>query len=283
MLEYLRWFRFGVGNYAFYLLLISAGCFALERIFPWRKTQAVLRKGFFQDLAFLALNGHVLGVLFWRGKSALWDSLGLAPFFQRVEQLNVLAHAPLLVQVVVLVVAKDFVEFWVHRLLHRVPWLWEFHKVHHSIEELDWMGNFRFHWMETFVYQFITYVPLAIFGFSGSALMTMAVFTTIIGHLNHSNLPISWGPLRYLFNSPKMHVWHHDHLVRGNHGQNFAIVFSAWDWLFRTAYMPQGQPAKLGFDGLESFPVSLPGRLLHPLGLLKPKAIPKVPPAASPG
>ena len=48
---------------------------------------------------------------------------------------------------------KDFLEWCIHNLLHRVPWLWEFHKLHHTIEELDWIGNFRFHWMEVVIYE----------------------------------------------------------------------------------------------------------------------------------
>jgi len=56
------------------------------------------------------------------------------------------AGQPFWVQFPVLVLVMDFSRYLIHNLLHRVPWLWEFHKVHHSIEELDWIGNWRFHW-----------------------------------------------------------------------------------------------------------------------------------------
>ena len=282
LLEIVAWFRFGVGDYAFYLLIISAACFGLERLFAWRKAQRAFRVGFFQDLGFLALNGHILGVLIWRGKDALWTSTGLAPFFWKVEAINVVAKAPVVVQFLVLLVLKDFIEYWVHRGLHRFGPLWEFHKVHHSILELDFLGNFRFHWMETFIYQAVTYLPLALMGFSHHAIMAMAIVTTVIGHLNHSNLPWSYGPLRYVFNNPRFHVWHHDQVVQGDHGKNFAIVFSCWDYLFGTADQRDGQPAALGFSGQEAFPTSLWGRMAWPLTrLLRPRPTPAPPPSPS--
>ncbi|RMF60935.1 MAG: fatty acid hydroxylase family protein, partial [Calditrichaeota bacterium] len=127
----------------------------------------------------------------------------------------------------------------------------------------------RFHWMEIVVYKSISYFPLIVLGVNGDVILWIAIFSTLIGHLNHSNLNISWGPLRYIFNSPGMHVWHHDVILRGQHGKNFAIVFSIWDWLFGTAYMPEGKdaplaPEKLGFDDMDKFPRGLIPRLLYP-------------------
>jgi len=104
---------------------------------------------------------------------------------------------------------KDFLEWSIHNLLHRVPALWEVHKLHHSIVEMDWIGNFRFHWLESVVYQGLTYLPLVIMGVNPSVLLPVAIAATVIGHLNHSNLDLTYGPLRYVFNSPRMHIWHH--------------------------------------------------------------------------
>jgi sterol desaturase/sphingolipid hydroxylase (fatty acid hydroxylase superfamily) len=264
-MRFLQSFSITAGSYAFWLLILSAFCFALERFFPWRKEQRAFRKGFVQDLFWLAFNGHIFGVLLWQLGAWLWPRLGVSGVFDRIEAVRLLQAAPLAVQFLVLLVLKDFVEWWIHRMLHRVPALWEFHKVHHSIEELDWIGNFRFHWMETVIYRSLTYLPLAVLGIDARVALWVAVFATLIGHLNHSNLPISWGPLRYVLNSPKMHVWHHDFIVRGGYGRNFGIVFSVWDWAFGTAEMPEGQPARLGFDRMEAFPRRVLERLVHPL------------------
>lgn len=256
-------------HYAFWLTAVSLLCLGLERCFPWRRAQPALRPQLAQDLFFLVWNGHFLALLLALATTPLaarvngaFEAAGLP----RPDSLNVLAESSFSTQFVVFLVLKDLLEWGVHNLLHRVPALWELHKLHHSIETLDWIGNFRFHWGEVVVYRTLTYLPLVLLGVEGRVVLAVAVVGTLIGHLNHSNLPISWGPLRYVLNSPKMHVWHHDAILRGGHGQNFGVVFSLWDFLFGTAHWPEGQPAQLGFEGIERFPRGLVGRMLYPLG-----------------
>ena len=257
-------------GYFFWLLVISFLCFLLERVRPWRREQRALRVGFAQDLFWMVFNGHLAGVALavvsgWAlTRVAALLTLG---HIQPPESLRLIAETPRWLQFMVFLVLKDFLDWCVHNLLHRVPWLWEIHKVHHSIEELDFLGNLRFHWLESVVYKFLTYLPLVVLGVDGHVILWVAVVDTLIGHLNHSNLNLGWGPLRYVLNSPRMHVWHHDRIVRGGHGQNFGVVFSLWDFLFGTALLPEGgaQPERLGFEGIEVFPRGVLGRLVYPL------------------
>ncbi|MDH3197207.1 MAG: sterol desaturase family protein [Candidatus Krumholzibacteria bacterium] len=261
-------------GYFFWLLVASALCLILERIWPWRKRQRMLRRQFAQDLFWLFFNGHYVGVLV--ASAAAFLFAWALPVIDRAKALNLIADQPLLVQVTVFFLLKDLLEWTVHILLHRVSWLWEFHKLHHSIRELDWIGNFRFHWMEVVVYKSLTYFPLIVLGIDGRVVLVIAVVGTLIGHLNHSNLNISWGPLRYVINSPRMHVWHHDHDWPDDrrYGVNFAICLSVWDWIFGTAYWPsreqspEQQPQQLGFPGDQRFPRSLLGRIIYPLSRL---------------
>lgn len=258
-------------QYLFWLLVVSALCLVLERVHPWRREQKVLRGQFAQDLFWLVFNGHYFGILLAYVAAFLFA--WAAPAIHHAKSLNLVAAQPLWLQFLVFLLLKDFLEWGIHNLLHRVPWLWEFHKVHHSIEELDWIGNFRFHWMEIVVYQAFTYFPLVILGVDGRVILAIAVVVTLIGHLNHSNLNISWGPLRYVLNSPRMHVWHHDYTWPADrpHGVNFGIALSLWDWLFGTAYWPdratapEQQPQQLGFQGIEKFPRGLVARFFYPL------------------
>ena len=259
-----------VRGYFFWLLAVSALCWGLERLFAWRWGQKAWRAQFGQDLFWLVFNGHYLGV----GLAVVADVV-----LQRLvvwaggwpwpapESLALLKTTPLWLQFVVFLVFKDLLEWGVHNLLHRVPWLWTFHKLHHSIAELDWIGNMRFHWMEVVVYKSLTYLPLVVLGIDGRVILWVAIFGTLVGHLNHANLPWDWGPLRFLFNSPRFHVWHHDVVQHGRGGQNFAVVFSLWDWLFGTAYSPTDrvQPERLGFADDAAFPQKLLPRLLYPL------------------
>jgi len=257
-------------QYYFWLVLVSVGCFALERIAPWRRSQRVLRRGAGQDLVWLIFNGHYLGLLLALGAGHLIEAFN--GLLSRAElpvpdTLALLADTPLWLQFVVLLVLKDFVEWNIHWLLHNVSWLWEFHKLHHSIEELDWIGNFRFHWVEIIVYKALSYIPLVVLGVDPRVLLAIAILWTLMLDLNHSNVSFSWGPLRYVLNSPRMHVWHHDVEIHGRGGQNFGQVLSVWDWLFGTVYWPMDQemPERLGFAGMEAYPRGLFGRFFWPL------------------
>ena len=257
-------------QYYFWLVAVSVLCWALERLAPWRRGQRFLRTGLLQDLFFLVFNGHYVGILLASLAAPLIVKINDLSGLLHVpapEEINLLSGWPLALQFVVVLVVRDFIEWSVHRLLHRVPWLWTFHKLHHSIVTLDWIGNFRFHWIEPVVYGAVRWLPLVILGIDERVLLPVAVVTTLIGHLNHSNLRIDWGPLRYVLNSARMHVWHHDVVCHKPYGQNFAIVFSLWDWLFGTAHLPAGfaQPERLGFAGMARYPRSLIGRLMYPL------------------
>jgi sterol desaturase/sphingolipid hydroxylase (fatty acid hydroxylase superfamily) len=63
-----------------------------------------------------------------------------------------------------------------------------------------------------------------------------------------------------------MHLWHHDQSSEGGVAKNFGIVFSAWDFLFGTAYWPrQRSPERLGYPGMEEMPETFGGEVLWPL------------------
>ena len=257
-------------QYYVWLVAISLGCFLLERLAPWRRGQRVFRRGFLQDLGWLVFNGHYLGLLLALGTGHVvtwFNGLVHEAGLPVPESLALMAGAPLWLQFLVVLVLKDFVEWNIHRLLHNVPWLWELHKLHHSIEELDWIGNFRFHWGEVLVYKTLSYLPLVVLGADHRVLFAIAVLWTVMLDLNHSNVRFSWGPLRYLLNSSQMHVWHHDVVQHGKGGQNFGQVLSVWDWIFGTAYWPADReaPDKLGFEGMETYPRDPFGRFLYPL------------------
>ncbi len=257
-------------QYYFWLVSVCGLVFALERIFTWRRDQKVLRRGLGQDIFWLIFNGHFLGLILAtvsgdlvRGVNAAFHQAGMpAP-----ESLALVSGMPIWSQAIVFFVLKDLVEWNVHRLLHRVTWLWELHKLHHSIEELDWIGNFRFHWAEIVVYKTLIYLPLVVLGVDWRVMLAIAVFGTLVQHLNHANIRADWGPLRYVFNSPMMHVWHHDVELHGKGGQNFAIVLSVWDWLFGTVYWPgdPDQPAAIGFKGMDRYPRGLVLRFVYPI------------------
>jgi sterol desaturase/sphingolipid hydroxylase (fatty acid hydroxylase superfamily) len=259
-----------------WLAVLSATFVVLERLAPRRRDQRVLRRGLLVDLGYVVLNGHFLGVAL---------ALAVAPLTDRTDgvlrgvSLDLASRWPWAAQLVVAFFAIDLLQWSIHNLLHRVPWLWELHKVHHSPLEMDWAASMRVHWLEIVVYKSLQYVPLALLGFDGSVMMALAVIGTAIGHYNHANLRWDLGPLKYLLNGPHMHRWHHAHpeaFEGGDRGRfpvgvNYAINLSLWDWIFGTAYMPVDaagrprDPSHLGFEGIERFPEDLPRQELWPL------------------
>ena len=91
-------------------------------------------------------------------------------------------------------------------------------------------------------------------------------FTIIIGHLNHSNLKFNYGPLKYIFNNPILHLHHHAHSVpnKFKKGVNFAISLSVWDYIFKTNYVPNSDGnTKLGYQGDHSMSEDFFGQLLY--------------------
>ena len=247
-------------SYPLALALLSLIVAALEHLFPWRKEQKKLRPRLLSDVLYLVFNGHFLGVLLYGiavhhilpGVDRLLTACGLLSVVYR----NLAAHWPFWVQLVVIVFALDFVQWCVHNLLHRVPFLWELHKTHHSVVdgEMDFLVSFRFQWTEGVIYKVAQYLPLSFLGFSAEVVLCYAIFGTLIGHLNHANLNLGHGPWTYVLNSPRMHLWHHDYAAEGRTTVNFGIVLSLWDWLFGTAYLPAAPPARIGFRGEEQFP-----------------------------
>ncbi|MEL6652203.1 MAG: sterol desaturase family protein, partial [Bacteroidota bacterium] len=178
-------------------------------------------------------------------------------------------------QLLCLFLVRDFVQWNTHRLLHAVPFLWEFHKVHHSVEQMGFAAHLRYHWMETLVYRTIEYLPLAMIGFGIDDFFVVYIFTLAVGHFNHSNINIPLGPLKYVFNNPQMHIWHHAHDLPETHprGINFGLTLSIWDYLFGTAVIPHnGRDIKLGFPGVEKFPEGFWKQITYGFGRKKASA-----------
>ncbi|WKN32698.1 sterol desaturase family protein [Porifericola rhodea] len=257
-------------NYFWWLIAVSLFFFVLEVIVPWRKNQPLFRKDFWQDAFYMFFSFFIFSLIGYNAISDVFVQL-FKDFLALFGVSNLVAIEvnswPVWGQLLTLFILRDFVHFNVHRLLHTVPWLWEFHKVHHSVREMGFAAHLRYHFMETVVYRFIEYLPLAMIGFSISDFFVVHIFSLAIGHLNHSNLNIDFGPFRYLLNNPKMHIWHHAKELPKEHGHgvNFGITLSIWDYMFRTNYIPHdGRDIPLGFEDVEKFPDSFVEQQLGP-------------------
>ena len=256
-------------NYFWWLLGISLVVWSLELVFPWRKNQAAIREDFWLDGFYMFFNFFLFSLIGYNAVSnvaveAFNDFLALFGINNLVA--FQIAAWPVWSQFLLLFVVADFIQWNVHRLLHYSPWLWEFHKVHHSVEEMGFAAHLRYHWMETIVYKSIQFIPLSMIGFGLDDFFILHLVTILIGHLNHANVKITYGPLKYVLNNPVMHLWHHaKNIPAGSNGVNYGISLSLWDYLFGTAYIPnQNANEQLGFEDQETFPKTFLQQLTHP-------------------
>jgi sterol desaturase/sphingolipid hydroxylase (fatty acid hydroxylase superfamily) len=256
-------------NYFWWLLGISLVVWSLELVFPWRKNQAAIREDFWLDGFYMFFNFFLFSLIGYNAVSnvaveAFNDFLSLFGINNLVA--FQIASWPVWSQFLLLFVVADFIQWNVHRWLHYSPWLWEFHKVHHSVEQMGFAAHLRYHWMETIIYKSVQYIPLSMIGFGLDDFFILHLVTILIGHLNHANVKITYGPLKYVLNNPVMHLWHHAKDVpAGTHGVNYGISISLWDYLFGTAYIPNQNPnEQLGFEDQETFPKTFLQQLTHP-------------------
>jgi len=259
-------------NYFYWLIGLSVLVYALEIILPWRKNQAKIRKDFWLDAFYMFFNFFLFSLIIYNGVSNVAvelfsDFLGLFGIENWVA--IQLGNLPVWSQLLIMFVVADFIQWNVHRQLHAHSWLWKFHQLHHSVKEMGFAAHLRFHWMETVVYKSVLYVPLSMLGFGIDDFFVVHIVAVLIGHLNHANVDFNYGVLKYLFNNPKMHIWHHaKELPKGREkGVNFGISLSIWDYLFGTNYIPtDGKDIELGFEGDDQFPENFVDQMKIPKG-----------------
>ncbi|MCZ4318852.1 sterol desaturase family protein [Aequorivita viscosa] len=261
-------------NYFYGLILVSLIVWGLELLFPWRKDQKIFRKDFWLDTFYMFFNFFLLNLIvliFLSNATAelFNDVLSLLGLKLANFQLLDLDALPFGLGLLIFFLITDFVQWNTHRLLHYSPFLWNFHKLHHSVKEMGFAAHLRYHWMEPIVYKSILYIPLAIIGGFNVESVAIVHFSALaIGHLNHANLGWDYGFLKYLLNNPKMHIWHHAKVLpkHAQYGVNFGISLSVWDYLFKTNHIPHdGRDIELGFDGDEKFPDDFVRQTLYPV------------------
>lgn len=247
-------------NYFYWLVALSVLVWSFEIILPWRKQQKIFRKDFWLDSFYILFNFFLFSLI---GYNAI-SNVGVALFNDLLNSFGIenavafeVQSLPVWSQLLIMLVVADFIQWNVHRWLHKSDFLWKFHQVHHSVKEMGFGAQFRFHFMETIVYKTVQYLPLAMVGFGIQDFFVVHMFAVLVGHLNHANLKWDYGPLKYLLNNPKMHIWHHSRKLPEEHryGVNFGLTLSLWDYLFKTAYVPEPtEDLETGFENDEDFP-----------------------------
>ena len=152
--------------------------------------------------------------------------------------------------------------YWLnHYLSHRIPFMWEFHRVHHSAEVLTPLTSFRVHPAYAMIFANILAISAAtangvvhyLFGetsyqyaFSDTNVILVIFIHTYV-HLQHTHLWIPFrGWLGRVFMSPAHHQVHHSADPK-HHNKNLGSCLAVWDWIFGTLHVPAKEPEKLSF------------------------------------
>jgi sterol desaturase/sphingolipid hydroxylase (fatty acid hydroxylase superfamily) len=248
-----------------WLLLLLLVFVPLERLFAIR-TRSVLRNALWIDLGYYLINNILpkllLAVPIWLVARAAHH---IVPYHLRLA----VGQMPLGIRVAVSVVVLEIGFYWGHRWCHQIPFLWRFHAVHHSAEEIDWLTNTRAHPFDIAFTRLCGFIPLyalALVQPAGAAAFVPPFALIVVGvswgFFIHSNLRWRFGWLEWLVSTPAFHHWHHTN--DEHRDRNFAPLFPWIDMLFGTFYLPRrAWPNQYGIDAAIS--PSLAGQLLDPL------------------
>jgi sterol desaturase/sphingolipid hydroxylase (fatty acid hydroxylase superfamily) len=252
------------------LVILSVIFFVIERIAGRgrHRVQPVFRKGWLTDVVYwfatILLTKPLVrlmlvlpvGILILAKVTSI-DVMKLGAY----TGYGPLSRQPIWLQAVQIYLLVDFTAYWTHRLFHRGKW-WPFHAVHHSSEDLDWLGSLRVHPVNDLVNKLAQVTPVLLMGYNPLVTLSTAPFLTFYAIFLHANVNWDFGPLRRVIATPVFHRWHHSK-EREAWDKNFAGLFPIWDQLFGTYYMPKGRyPENFGI--CEPMPSGYFGQLWEP-------------------
>jgi sterol desaturase/sphingolipid hydroxylase (fatty acid hydroxylase superfamily) len=242
----------------------------LERLSRLRFRSSPLFRRFFTSDVIYLLTGFVAGgslTAAWFATSSQW--IGQWGLF-RLAALNL----PLWVTVPLALVAIDLGNYTAHLLLHRSSLLWEFHKVHHSSQTLDWLATFRSHLIEQTLRRLLAPALLILAGFPVNAVSLAGGIFIAWAMCNHSNLRLNLSFLEPVLITPRLHRLHH---VPETENRNFGTIFTFWDRLRGVLVIAEtGSECRFGVAGeTGTYPQGWFVQLIEPVRrIVRPRSLP---------
>ncbi|KAA0963685.1 sterol desaturase family protein [Pseudomonas sp. ANT_H12B] len=234
-------------------LLLIAG---LERIQPFREAWLEDHQDTATDLLHMLVNLSVIqftvGVLVEFG-DAVPASVRLFP-----------NKSPLWLQLLLVIAVLDLSLYAMHRISHRVYWLWRFHMPHHSAERLYWMNGERRHPLHAVLMASPGLVILFASGAPSAVVATWFGVLTVHLAFQHSNLDYRVGWLRHIIGVAEIHRWHHKRDFEDAQ-VNYGEFLMVWDRIFGTFYDSLGRlgQAEVGLHETD-YPKNYLGQLIEP-------------------
>lgn len=237
----LDWFVLGV--------LTTAALFVpLERAFALRSEQGPFRRGWLTDASYFFMSHalvQLMSLLVLIPATQVGKALAIAPVQAWVQML------PLVVQFAAIVLVADLAQYAVHRAFHAVPWLWRFHRVHHSVTTMDWIAGSRLHLVDVVATRGLVLLPIVMLGFNEVAVYAYLGFVSLHAVFIHANFAPRRAWIERWIAMPRFHHWHHA-IEPEARDTNFAVHLPMIDRWFGTEHMPADRwPSGYGVEGLE--------------------------------
>ena len=250
---------FGLDYFIVNVLLLGFLFVPLERVWPARPEQTVLRAEWQEDMFYYLLSSMLVQVLTF---------LTMAPATSSTCTSTCRASGAISAPSRCCAGLPDHAGDGFRGILgapylsHRaVPVAVPLH--HHSAKKMDWLAGARMHFIEIAVLRGLTAVPMFTLGFAPEAIQAYLVIVYFSSSFIHSNIGWNLGWLERFIVTPRFHHWHHGS-QREAIDINYASHFPIWDWLFGTHHLPEGRwPDRYGVAG-DKVPRGYWKQFLHP-------------------
>jgi len=216
------------------LLLMTIIFIPLELFFPKNKEQTKFHEEWRTDLMYFAISHlfiQFFGIVTQKPAVLFFGWIGMYKVHLWVQAL------PFVPALLLAFFSTDLFQYWAHRFFHTRVYLWRFHSIHHSTQNMDWLAGSRTHFIDIFFTRAMTFIPLYVLGFSTTVFNVYIIFIAIHAVLIHANTRVNFGPLKYIVTTPQYHHWHHCEDPQ-YYGHNFASIFPFIDIIFGTYYLP---------------------------------------------
>lgn len=202
------------------------------------------RRSFAHDLAYTLF--YDTGVFRVLGASLIWGAVQDQLGFMRI---GLLGDLPILVVGVLYVLITDVIGYWSHRAEHSIPFLWQFHSVHHAPEEINFLTSARVHPLPRLMWGTIDVILLILLGVPPTMWFPLMLVQSFLIAVQHADLDWSYGRFYPILVSPVFHRMHHS-TDRRDFDTNYSNkLFGIWDYLFGTANPSRTRPIALGVEG----------------------------------
>lgn len=217
----------------------------IEAILPLQQRWSMSRSNLPADFAYIIISGVSVGLA--------TTALAMASISLAEGGVGLAARWPLWLEVPVLFLVFEFLNYHLHRAMHELPgragrWLWRVHAVHHLPDRLYLLMHAVLHPLNSVGVQTLAIIlPIWAMGYSPEAVLIFLVTNAFHGLISHFNADVRLGWANYLFVGPETHRYHHSACLA--EAKNFGATLTIWDQVFGTfVYHPNRVPEALGTE-----------------------------------